>query len=200
MVVDKNTINEYEKFKEKSNLLFNQLWLAKMQYDILDKKYDLIKAIPYAEIIIVTEDAIITSIIIKLAKIFDIDNRGDSITLNYILNAIQSQKFLNKGNERIINYVKEKSKEIKSVEILNLLKELRDKYHAHLDKNYMREEYVEIQIKEREMLNELKIIIEDAINILKVLLKEVFNEEIDQSLFERKVKEQEDMFNKMFFK
>lgn len=129
-------IEEVEKVKKQVELLFKECYFAKQQFILFEKlinDYNLES--PYRPIIVAIVEALETSILIKMAKVYDNDKKEEAITLRYVLNTFFLEKQFNKDDEKIIECIKSDMKEIQSRKVKKL-KILRNKYGAHLDRKY----------------------------------------------------------------
>ena len=169
--------------KERFELLYREIFFAKQQYMIFDMIIrKCIDSDNYKEIIIANIEALETSIIMKLAKIYDEDK--DSITLYYMLNTIQSLKIINKNDKLIIQYAVEKLEKLRKIQAQYKIKLARDKNIAHLDKEY----YLglkSINAKDIISLVDLKELIGFAYDTIKETFMKIYKEEIlEQKKFE----------------
>ena len=168
----------FDKTKDELSLLYREIYLAKSQYVVFENIYNNLLNSSENDKLIHTKksvfDALEYSILLKLAKIYDIDDSGQSLTLHKILNKIQCTKILNKDNEKIKHYVQEKLNILIDDELVKKIKFFRDKNVAHLDKTY------KIGLKGMHKdcpltLNDIKTLLENAYDIIKTLLKSVFS-------------------------
>ena len=127
---------EEESIKERFELLYREVFFAKEQFIILDDIYYNGVIEEYENYDICIFDALEYSILMKLAKIYDNDDRDDSVTLYYMLNTLQSNAKLNKKDSTIIKFAQDKLKELLNINSLDKLKRIRDKNVAHLDKQF----------------------------------------------------------------
>ena len=99
---------EEESIKERFELLYREVFFAKEQFIILDDIYYNGVIEEYENYDICIFDALEYSILMKLAKIYDNDDRDDSVTLYYMLNTLQSNAKLNKKDSTIIKFAQDK--------------------------------------------------------------------------------------------
>ena len=91
-----------------------------------------------------------------------------------MLNKIQCEKELNKNDEKIKKYVKEKLENLQNDEIIRNIKVFRDKNIAHLDKDYkigLKGIHKECDLT----FNDIKILLNKAYEIIKILFKLVLS-------------------------
>lgn len=170
--------NIFTDTKEELEILYREIYLAKCQYIIFEKLYDnLLNNNPNDKLLITKKgifDAVEYSVLLKLAKIYDIDKSRQSITLYHMLNKIQCEKELNKNDEKIKKYVKEKLENLQNDEIIRNIKVFRDKNIAHLDKDYkigLKGIHKECDLT----FNDIKILLNKAYEIIKILFKLVLS-------------------------
>lgn len=167
---EKKPKTEEESIRERFELLYREIFFAKEQYYIFNDICMNGYSEKYKVYNICILDALEYSLLMKLAKIYDDDNNNDSITLYYMLNAIQCNKKLNKNDPIIIKFAENKLNELKDMDSLNKLKTLRDKNIAHLDKRYS-EGMKSINKKNIFPYNDLELLI----NFADTLIKNVFH-------------------------
>lgn len=170
--------NIFKDTKEELEILYREIYLAKCQYIIFEKLYDNLLNISPNDKLLITKkgifDAVEYSVILKLAKIYDIDKSRQSITLYNMLNKIQCEKELNKNDEKIKKYVKEKLENLQNDESIDNIKVFRDKNIAHLDKNYkigLKGIHKECDLT----FNDIRILLNEAYDIIKMLFKLVLS-------------------------
>ena len=183
----KNTAKKFEisceeRFKKTIELLFKDLMYAKEQFYIFKdicmnsyyQKYDMYYTCIF--------DAIYNSILVKLAKIYDEDASGQSITIYKILNSVNSQKAYNKNDVAIIKYIDGRLKILNSDRYKSArenLKYMRDKSLAHYDKKYvcgLKSMKSEDKIK----YNETADLIDFSYETIKEIYRLCFNEDITE--------------------
>lgn len=129
--------DEIENIKKRFRLLYKECYYAKQEFFLVKK---LLKTYNiesnYGEIIVTIYDGLLTSIFMKMAKVYDKSSKNDSITVYYMLNTIFSNKEFNKKDKYIIKYVKDIQEELVDNDVISKLKIIRDKVQAHLDKKY----------------------------------------------------------------
>lgn len=123
-------------------------------------------------------DSLKNTILIKLGRILDKDKKKESVTIFYILNTIQSNKNINKNNEKIIKYTITTKKYIEDEykQILYKIQTTRDKTVAHLDKEY-KEGYTNLKIDEALLPIEIESIINCLLEIINNLNKYLYDKE-----------------------
>lgn len=170
--------NIFKDTKEELEILYREIYLAKCQYIIFEKLYDNLLNISPNDKLLITKkgifDAVEYSVLLKLAKIYDIDKSRQSITLYNMLNKIQCEKELNKNDEKIKKYVKEKLENLQNDESIDNIKVFRDKNIAHLDKNYkigLKGIHKECDLT----FNDIRILLNEAYDIIKMLFKLVLS-------------------------
>ena len=168
-------VNQKEKFKEKVNLLYQEILdtevinnMTKKLFFVHDNFLEYSIAVNYTII------AYQNYVILTLFKIYDIDQTNQSITLNYLLNSIFSVKMLNNDEKKIKEFSKNTIELINSVESKTKIDTMRNKYYAHLDKKY---QYGMKSFSSDEMITfqELNELISTAKNIIKQIYFYVFN-------------------------
>ena len=168
-------VNQKEKFKEKVNLLYQEI-LATEVINNMTKKLFFVhdNFLEYSIAVNYTIIAYQNYVILTLFKIYDIDQTNQSITLNYLLNSIFSLKMLNNDEECIKEFSKNAIELINSVESKTKIDTMRNKYYAHLDKKY---QYGMKSFSSNEMITfqELNELISTAKNIIKQIYFYVFN-------------------------
>ena len=168
-------VNQKEKFKEKVNLVYQEI-LATEVINNMTKKLFFVhdNFLEYSIAVNYTIIAYQNYVILTLFKIYDIDQTNQSITLNYLLNSIFSLKMLNNDEECIKEFSKNAIELINSVESKTKIDTMRNKYYAHLDKKY---QYGMKSFSSDEMITfqELNELISTAKNIIKQIYFYVFN-------------------------
>lgn len=168
-------VNQKEKFKEKVNLLYQEI-LATEVINNMTKKLFFVhdNFLEYSIAVNYTIIAYQNYVILTLFKIYDIDQTNQSITLNYLLNSIFSVKMLNNDEKKIKEFSKNTIELINSVESKTKIDTMRNKYYAHLDKKY---QYGMKSFSSDEMITfqELNELISTAKNIIKQIYFYVFN-------------------------
>ncbi len=156
----------YERFE----LLYREIYFARHEMILLNKIIENYNSeSKYKELICVIYEALHTSIFIKMAKIYEIDSTNRTITIFYMLKAIQSNKDINHNDKKIIDYVEKELDKINNNEFVNKLKTIRDKYEAHLDKSHSKG-IRSISQKDTIMYKELQDIVEKTYTIICNLL------------------------------
>lgn len=167
--------NQKEKFKEKVNLLYQEI-LATEVINNMTKKLFFVhdNFLEYSIAVNYTIIAYQNYVILTLFKIYDIDQTNQSITLNYLLNSIFSLKMLNSDEKNIKEFLKNTIELINSVESKTKIDTMRNKYYAHLDKKY---QYGMKSFSSDEMITfqELNELISTAKNIIKQIYFYIFN-------------------------
>lgn len=180
---EKKKKTEEESIRERFELLYREIFFAKEQYFIFNDVCMNGYSEKYKVYNICIVDALEYSLLMKLAKIYDNDNNNDSVTLYYMLNAIQCNKKLNNNDPIIIKFAENKLKELENMNSLDKLKTLRDKNIAHLDKRYP-EGMKSINKKNVFPYNDLETLINFAVDLIKNIFHLVYKEEIlDDSQF-----------------
>lgn len=172
---EKKPKTEEESIRERFELLYREIFFAKEQYFIFNDICMNGYSEKYKVYNICIFDALEYSILMKLAKIYDNDNNNDSVTLYYMLNAIQCNKKLNNNDPIIIKFAENKLKELENMNSLDKLKTLRDKNIAHLDKRYP-EGMKSINKKSVFPYNDLELLINFADNLIKNVFHLVYKE------------------------
>lgn len=176
---------EEESIKERFELLYREVFFAKEQFIILDDIYYNGVIEEYENYDICIFDALEYSILMKLAKIYDNDDRDDSVTLYYMLNTLQSNAKLNKKDSTIIKFAQDKLKELLNINSLDKLKRIRDKNVAHLDKQFPKG-IKSIKYPYELSYKELKELLNFALDVIKKVFYLVYKEQIlDDSMFKK---------------
>lgn len=169
--------DEEKNFKKSFDLLYKNILHTKLQFIIYEEylnKY--LKNSNMVDTLLI--DSLKNTILIKLGRILDKDKKKESVTIFYILNAIQSNKNINKNNEKIIKYTITTKKYIEDEykQILYKIQTTRDKTVAHLDKEY-KEGYTNLKIDEALLPIEIESIINYLLEIINNLNKYLYDKE-----------------------
>lgn len=188
--------NQKERFKEKVNLLYQEI-LATEVINNMTKELFFIhdNFLEYSIAVNYTIIAYQNYVILTLFKMYDVDQTKQSITLNYILNSILSLKILNNDEKSIKKFAKEYSATVNSVESKLKIDKMRNKYYAHLDKKYQfgiksfsREEMITFQ--------EISELINTAKNIIKQIYFYIFDLKVeDDVLIDTATKQTNEIIN-----
>ena len=169
--------DEEKNFKKSFDLLYKNILHTKLQFIIYEeylnkylKNSNMVDALLF--------DSLKNTILIKLGRILDKDKKKESVTIFYILNTIQSNKNINKNNEKIIKYTITTKKYIEDEykQILYKIQTTRDKTVAHLDKKY-KEGYTNLKIDEALLPIEIESIINYLLEIINNLNKYLYDKE-----------------------
>ena len=180
---DNKPKTDEEIIRERIELLYREIFFAKEQYIVFNDMCFNMNIEKYKVYNICIIDALENSIIMKLAKIYDNDIKNDSITFYYVLNAIQCNKKFNKNDPTIIKFAEDNLKKLQNMNVLDRLKTIRDKNIAHLDKKYS-EGIKSINKKSEFHYNDLEILIDFALNLIKNIFHLVYKETLlDDSKF-----------------
>lgn len=169
--------DEEKNFKKSFDLLYKNILHTKLQFIIYEEflnKY--LKNSNMVDTLLI--DSLKNTILIKLGRILDKDKKKESVTIFYILNTIQSNKNINKNNEKIIKYTITTKKYIEDEykQILYKIQTTRDKTIAHLDKEY-KEGYTNLKIDEALLPIEIESIINYLLEIINNLNKYLYDKE-----------------------
>ena len=118
--------------------------------------------------------------LVKLAKIYDMDATRKTITIYKIIDTVKSVKQFNKDDKKIIAYVDDKLKQLSSDKYKNAqnnLKLMRDKYLVHYDKNYY-DGLKSIYARDKIKYNELEELIDFSYVTIKKIYEICFNESL----------------------
>lgn len=164
-----------DNFKQSFELIYKNIIHTKLQfilYDKYQKKYLKNNTIENSLIF----DSLKNTILVKLAKILDIDCKKEAITIFYILNMIQSNKEINNENQELIKYVTTVNKYIRNeCETLKKIKTIRDKNIVYLDKKY-RNGYSDLKVDNNLLPNEIDEITSYLLGVINTLKFKLYNE------------------------